>query len=71
MFYGYNSVFRGIYLHQRGSEVLRVKKFGALFSAGILCVGFGILLAAFLPASVLMCIEAILLILAGLLLMKY
>ena len=47
-----------------------MKKIGALFSAGILCVGCGILLATFLPSAVLMCIEAILLILAGLMLMK-
>ena len=47
-----------------------MKKIGVLFSIGIFCIGIGILLASFLPPVVLVCIESVLLIAAGLLLMK-
>ena len=48
----------------------RMKKFSALIGAGILCLGFGILAASFLPPIVLVCFEALLLILAGILALK-
>ena len=47
-----------------------VKKLSAMVGAGVLCIGLGILLASFLPPVVLVCIEAALLILAGLLAMR-
>ncbi len=47
-----------------------MKKQSAIIGAGMLCVGFGILLARFLPPIALVCIEAVLLILAGLLSLK-
>ncbi len=48
-------------------EVSRMKKYSSLVGAGVLCIGFGILLASFLPAVVLVCLEALLLVLAGIL----
>ena len=47
-----------------------MKKLTAFIGIGVLCVGFGILVACFLPPAVLVCIEAVLLILAGFLAMK-
>ena len=47
-----------------------MKKFSALLGAGILCLGFGILVACFLPPAVLVCVEAVLLVLAGFLTFK-
>lgn len=47
-----------------------MKKLSAMVGAGVLCIGLGILLASFLPPVVLVCIEAALLILAGLLAMR-
>lgn len=47
-----------------------MKKFSALIGAGILCVGLGILAASFLPPIILICFQAILLILAGFLALK-
>ena len=59
-------------LHRRdaGKGVLCVKNFSVLVGAGVLCIGFGILVASFLPPVILVCIEALLLILAGLLALK-
>jgi hypothetical protein len=42
-----------------------MKKFSALIGIGILCVGLGILAASFLPPILLICFQALLLILAG------
>lgn len=47
-----------------------MKKCSALISAGILCLGFGILVASFLPPLILVCFQALLLILAGFLALK-
>lgn len=47
-----------------------MKKLSALIGAGVLCIGLGILFASFLPAVVLVCIEALLLVLAGFLALK-
>lgn len=47
-----------------------MKKFSALIGAGILCIGLGILAASFLPTIILVCFQAILLILAGCLALK-
>ena len=47
-----------------------MKKCSALIGAGILCVGLGILAASFLPPILLICFEALLLILAGCLALK-
>ena len=47
-----------------------MKKCSALIGAGILCVGLGILAASFLPPIILICFQAILLILAGILSLK-
>ena len=47
-----------------------MRKISALIGAGVLCVGFGILVACFLPPVILVSVEALLLILAGLLALK-
>lgn len=47
-----------------------MKKYSALVGAGVLCLGFGILAACFLPPMFLVCVEALLLILVGLLAIK-
>ena len=50
-----------------------MKKFtalSALIGVGVLCIGLGILVACFLPPVLVVCIEAILLILAGFLALK-
>ncbi len=47
-----------------------MKKYAACFGAGVLCIGFGILVASFLPPAVLICLQAVLLIVAGLLALK-
>lgn len=41
------------------------KKFSAIIGVGIFCIGLGILAASFLPPVILVCFQAILLILAG------
>ena len=47
-----------------------MKKCSALIGAGILCVGLGILAASVRPPIILICLEALLLILAGCLALK-
>ena len=47
-----------------------MKKLTAFIGIGVLCVGLGILVAGFLPPTVLVCIEAVLLIFAGFLALK-
>lgn len=47
-----------------------MKKCSALIGAGILCVGLGILAASFLPPVILVCFQALLLMLAGILALK-
>ncbi|MBR4979068.1 MAG: hypothetical protein IKX77_00765 [Clostridia bacterium] len=42
-----------------------MKNLTALLGVGVLCIGFGILIASFLPSLIVVCIEAVLLILAG------
>lgn len=47
-----------------------MNKLTALVGAGVLCIGLGILIASFLPPVILVCFEALLLIVAGLLALK-
>lgn len=47
-----------------------MKKISALIGAGILCVGIGILAASFLPPIILICFQALLLMVAGFLALK-
>ena len=47
-----------------------MKKFSALIGAGILCIGLGILAASFLPPIILVCFQALLLIIAGFIALK-
>ncbi len=47
-----------------------MKRFSALIGAAVLCIGLGILAASFLPPVLLVCIEALLLVAAGLLTLK-
>ena len=47
-----------------------MKKCSGLIGAGILCLGFGILAASFLPPIILVCFQALLLILAGFIALK-
>ncbi len=47
-----------------------MKNISTLIGAGVLCVGLGILVASFLPPIVLVCFQALLLIIAGLLSLK-
>ncbi len=57
-------------MNHNGYGGIFMKKCSALIGAGILCVGLGILAASFLPPVILVCFQALLLILAGILALK-